>query len=121
NNDIETTINLVSEIDNAAKEQSANSKQNLSSINELVNSTSEIMKNLDKQGEMNSELTNVIDNMNNSTNKINEIGLREEEYFKKLEVYLNDFFGYFNSINKDLNILYAMIKDIKFIDEKLMK
>lgn len=118
NRDVETTINLISEIDNSAKEQSVNSKQNLSSINELVNSTGYIMNNLDKQNEMNNELTALIDNLNKSTYRINEIGVKEEEYFKHLEISLNDFFNYFNKINKDLNILYTMTKDVKFIDEK---
>lgn len=119
--DIDSAIDLISEIDNATKEQSYNSNENLKAIDELVRSTTTIMNNLDKHIETNKNLTEVIEDINNSTHKINDIGIKQDDYLNNLDSHLSDFFKYLSLVNDNLDNLYSMTKDIKFIDKDILK
>ena len=44
------------------------------------------MNNLDKHIETNKNLTEVIEDINNSTHKINDIGIKQDDYLNNLDL-----------------------------------
>ena len=118
--DAKGTINLIEEINNAAQEQLINSNQNLKATQELVKITASIMDTLEVQKTKNQELMATIGEMDKATERIVEVGNKQEEYFKDLSKQFSDFLKYINTIGEELKILEAMIGAVKLIDRSLV-
>jgi|GEM_PF-4217484 len=115
-NDSNSTITIINDINNYTQEQLAGTIENMKAIHELVDITSSIMQNLETQKEMNNTLLNVLRNMDYSTSKMKDVGNDLDQYFSKLNNNLDDFQEFCGSINEKLMNLHKSLSKIKFIE-----
>ncbi len=104
-NDINNTSNLISEIDIAAKEQAINSNENLKAIKELVSVTNDILNNLENERKITDSLQLLSKGLNDSTNSIESVQIKQNDYNDKLEKSLNEISIFFNHINEKMHVL----------------
>ncbi|HBD93726.1 MAG: hypothetical protein A2015_04505 [Spirochaetes bacterium GWF1_31_7] len=104
-NDINNTSNLISEIDIATKEQAINSNENLKAIKELVCVTSDILNNLENEKKITDSLQLLSKELNDSTDSIETVKLKQNDYNEKLEKNLNEISMFFIDINEKMHIL----------------
>lgn len=117
-NDINSTIQIIEEIDSAAQEQNANSNENMKAVNQLLELTGVIMNNLKDQKIENDKLADSINTMENSVKRIEEVGEKQNGYFRGLKIHFDNFYTFFNSINDELEKLDEKIKTLKIIDNE---
>lgn len=113
NNKITATIDVINEINYAAKEQLLSADETLKSIQGLVEITSVIMENLEKQTEMNDKLSDSMVSLENSTDITRGSGMKQIEYFNNLNENFNAFHDYFQIIDEKANLLHSSLKRIK--------
>ncbi|MBN2443312.1 MAG: hypothetical protein JXJ04_18265 [Spirochaetales bacterium] len=116
--DIETTIRVMDEINNAAQEQLANSNQNMVIIQALVRTTRNIMDNLEEQNRMNEELLGAISKMEKSVEQVTAIGKTQEGYFRGLRIHFENFLGYFMRTKEQLDILEHMLNAVHLLEDE---
>ncbi len=114
---IKSTTRIINEINNASEEELVGAKENLNTIQHLVDTTENIMENLDVQNDMNKELSGSIEKMELSNKTIQEVGKQQENYFQTLSLNLNEFDKYFKTISIELDKLHTSLSGLKFIKD----
>jgi methyl-accepting chemotaxis protein len=118
--DINSTILLISEINNATQEQLTSSNENLQATQQLVLTTSTMMNNLENQTEKIEELILANSEMQNAKDKIQAVGSRQEEYYKNLNMNFENIFLFFNSTNPQFKALDEKLRRIKLVDKTML-
>ena len=98
-------LKLKESIDIATKEQAINSNENLKAIKELVCVTSDILNNLENEKKITDSLQLLSKELNDSTDSIETVKLKQNDYNEKLEKNLNEISMFFIDINEKMHIL----------------
>jgi len=112
--DIELTTNIIGEINNSAKEQSIGAGENIKAIQLLVDITTHITDNIQKQKNINESFSKTIKDMEYSSINIEKSNKEAQKYYKELDINVNQFYEYFNSINKSLKTIEDILNTLKF-------
>jgi methyl-accepting chemotaxis protein len=118
--DINNTIILIAEIDNATREQLSNSNENLNATQQLVSTTSNMKNNISTQEEKIEELISANRELQESKDKILIVGAKQEDYFLNLNRNFEGIHRFFNSINPQLMELEKKLSSLKFVDANIM-
>ncbi|MBN2546263.1 MAG: hypothetical protein JXB50_10735 [Spirochaetes bacterium] len=116
-NSINSTIQIINEINSASKEQLIGTTENLSAIQHLVKSSSKIMENLNTQKNMNNDLENVAQKINEAMDVIDNIKRKQEVFFNDLSSNFSQFQTFFYNIINELNKLYGEFEKLKLMKQ----
>ncbi|MBN2544230.1 MAG: hypothetical protein JXB50_00435 [Spirochaetes bacterium] len=117
---IDSTNQIMTEINASSDELLAASKENITVINNLVTITSSVMDNIGKENENNQTLSETIKKLEESTGNINTVGRKQYEYFNNLEMNFTNFYNYFKEVSDKLSLLEAGFKNIKLFDTEFL-
>ena len=119
--DVNSTIVLIDEINCTSQEQLANSNENMQANELLLNTTHQIMENLEMQNRNNEQLLIIISEMEESTGNIKNVGKKQETYFQGLGAFFENFLTFFNGINTRLRLLNEKMSSVKLIDKSSLE
>lgn len=115
---ITSTIQIINEINSAAKEQLIGTNENLSAIQHLVKSSTQIMENLNIQKNMNKDLEAVSKKINDAMSIIDQVKKKQQIFFEELNNNFDQFQSFFYNTTKELNTLNVEFEKLKFIKKE---